>query len=127
MIYKKNTDLDKILSNIDKQPKLLSAEFNNVNSFKLGPLSFTKRTQISVLEEKAKMINNYRVRTKKLMGQLDFLHKNFEWQENPKSVLEKVFEIARIIGEPFINETTVEIEFLFGRNVDRKETIKFVK
>jgi len=172
-IDKKKADLDKILSNIEKQSKLLSAEFDNTNSFKLGRSSSTKRAQISALEEKSKMIYNYRENTKKLKNKLDLLHKTFEWQENPKTVLEKVFEIAkfgnydsaiyladpydendsdvdgiayisahpkeykeqfvqtfkngRIIGEPLIRETTAEIEFLFGRNADRKKTMKFVK
>lgn len=172
-IDKKKSDLDKILANIDKQSKLLSAEFDNVNSFKLGRSASTKRAQISALEEKSKMIYNYREDTKKLKSKLDLLHKTFEWQENPKTVLEKVFDIAkygnyedaifladpydendsdvdgiayvsahpkeykqqfvrtfkngRIIGEPFVGEKTAEIEFLFGPNADRKETMKLVK
>lgn len=172
-IDKKKADLDKILVDLDKQSESISSEFENVNSFKLGRFSSTKKAQILALEEKSKIVHSFRARTIKLKSQLDLLHKNFEWQEDPKLVLEKVFEIARykdyetaifladpydendkdvdgiayvsahpiefkdkfvenfkngrIIGKPFVGENTAEIEFLFGKNTDRKETMTFVK
>ena len=39
----------------------------------------------------------------------------------------KSFKNGRIIGEPVINSSSAQIEFLFGKNADRKETMKFVK
>ena len=94
-IAKKKADLDKILSDLDSKSKLLSAEFENVRAFKIGRSSTTKRMQIAELEKNSKMIYAYRDRVNTLKHQLNMLHKTFEWQKNPTSVLEKVFEIAR--------------------------------
>ena len=49
---------------------------------------------------------------------------------SPKDVKDKFtnnFKNGRIIGEPFMNTNTASIEFLFGPNADKKETMKFVK
>jgi hypothetical protein len=38
-----------------------------------------------------------------------------------------MFENAKIIGEPRILENTAEIDFLYGRNADKKETMKLIR
>lgn len=94
-IDRKKSDLDKILANIDEQSKKLSTEFDDVYSFKIGRSSSTKRAQIAELEKKSRIIYNYRLDINNLKNKLDVLHKTFEWQESPKKVLEKLFEIAK--------------------------------
>lgn len=94
-IEKKKKDLDKIIDNIDLQTARLSEELLDVQSFKIGRAPSTKQQQLSDVDARMIKLKHHKKRTEKLRGQLDLLHTTFEWQKDPKLVLEKLFEIAR--------------------------------
>ncbi|WP_296385902.1 hypothetical protein [Winogradskyella sp.] len=91
---KKITELNFQLQRLPQALEKGEQNIREINQFKIGRSSSTKEKQLQEARSQLSEIRNYGEKIKNEIAQLEY-HKTFDFQKNPASVMEYIFESAK--------------------------------
>lgn len=91
---KKITELNLLLQKLSLSIEKGKQNIREINQFKIGRSSSTKEKQLKEARTQLREIKDYVERVKNEIAQLEY-HKTFEFQKDPASVINYIFESAK--------------------------------
>lgn len=91
---KKITELNLLLQKLSLSIEKGEQNIREINQFKIGRSSSTKEKQLKEARTQLRKIKDYVERVKNEIAQLEY-HKTFEFQKDPASVINYIFESAK--------------------------------
>jgi vacuolar-type H+-ATPase subunit I/STV1 len=130
---KKITELTQLLSGVTQSINEAERKISEIKKFKIGRAQSTKEQQLNKAYKELNEIRSYERRVKNEIAQLQYF-KTFDFQKDPKTVMEYIFKSAkegdfsnfRYLGDPYgENDSDVnQICYIEIRSDEKKQELK---